>query len=104
MPPDNARYLTRLDGRLGGAEQYLCHTQVFDGLETANGGAMLFRSMPVTPGYISACDEDKLPNYMANGVPIEPAVRFWQRGASPGALLRYVHPVVAGSVGRLQPK
>jgi hypothetical protein len=69
MPPDNAKYLTRLKSAFNQFEYYLANAGVFEGVAVASGGAILFRSGPVTPEYMQACAEQRLDEYLASLAP-----------------------------------
>jgi hypothetical protein len=69
MPPDNAKYLTRLKSAFNQFEYYLANAGVFEGVAVASGGAILFRSGPVTPEYMQACAEQRLDEHVASLVP-----------------------------------
>lgn len=69
MPPDNAKYLTRLKSAFNQFEYYLANAGVFEGVAVASGGAVLFRSGPVTPEYMQACAEQRLNEYLAGLAP-----------------------------------
>jgi DNA helicase HerA-like ATPase len=69
MPPDNAKYLTRLKSAFNQLEYYLANAGVFEGVAVASGGAILFRSDPVTPEYMQACAEQRLDEYLASLAP-----------------------------------
>jgi hypothetical protein len=69
MPPDNAKYLARLKSAFDQFEYYLANASVFEGVAATSGGAILFRSGPVTPEYMQACAEWQLDEYLANLAP-----------------------------------
>jgi hypothetical protein len=69
MPPDNAKYLTRLKSAFNQFEYYLANAGVFEGVAVASGGAILFRSGPVTPEYMQACAELRLNQHLASLAP-----------------------------------
>jgi len=69
MPPDNAKYLTRLKSAFNQLEYYLANAGVFEGVAVANGGAILFRSGPVTPEYMQASADGRLDEYLASLAP-----------------------------------
>ncbi|MCL4299157.1 MAG: DUF87 domain-containing protein [Anaerolineae bacterium] len=65
MPPDNAKYLTRLKSAFTQFEYYLANAKAFEGVATtANNGALLFRAFPVSPEYMVACAEERLGEYL----------------------------------------
>jgi hypothetical protein len=69
MPPDNAKYLTRLKSAFAEFEYYLANAGVFEGVAVAGGGAVLFRSGPVTPEYMRACSTQELRHHLADLAP-----------------------------------
>lgn len=55
MPPENAKYLTRLNSGFVGRELWLGNAAEFEGIAVARGGALAFTSRPVDPAYMTAC-------------------------------------------------
>ena len=82
MPPDNAKYLMRLKSAFNQFEYYLANANVFEGVAVASGGAILFRSGPVTPKYMQACAERRLDEYLASLATESGQVEDAQAGAS----------------------
>ncbi|MDP2860003.1 MAG: DUF87 domain-containing protein, partial [Bacillota bacterium] len=54
MPPENARYLARLNSGFSGRELWLANAAEFEGIAVAGGGALAFTSRPVGPPYMTA--------------------------------------------------
>lgn len=70
MPPENAKYLTRLKSGFHQFEYYLANARVFDGVAVAGAGAVLFRAFPVNPEYMRSCAGQELDTYLAQLVPV----------------------------------
>jgi DNA helicase HerA-like ATPase len=69
MPPENAKYLTRLKSAFNQFEYYLANAGIFEGVAVASDGAVLFRSGPVTPEYLQACAEQRLNEHLSGLAP-----------------------------------
>ena len=66
MPPDNAKYLTRLKSAFNQFEHYLANARPFEGVAATSGGAILFKSYPVTSRYMEACARQTLDQHLVS--------------------------------------
>jgi DNA helicase HerA-like ATPase len=56
MPPQNAAYLPQFKRAFRSVQHQIVNARVFEGVAVSEGGTTFFRSEPITPPYLQACE------------------------------------------------